>query len=57
MQALLCLAVHSGKRVVPVLLPDAPKEPVLPLFLFLLNDTWVDLRGGYTDAGIERLVR
>jgi hypothetical protein len=54
MQALLRQAVSQGKPVIPVLLPAAPAQPKLPLFLS--NRTWVDLRGGFTDPGIERLV-
>jgi hypothetical protein len=54
MQALLRQAVASGKRVIPVLLPGAPKRPRLPLFL--ANRTWVDLRKGFTDQGIDKLV-
>lgn len=33
MQALLRQAVTDGKPVIPVLLPGAPKQPELPLFL------------------------
>jgi len=34
-------------RVIPVLLPDAPKEPELPLFL--AGNMWVDFRGKKLD--------
>lgn len=53
-QALLRLAVSRGQPVIPVLLPGAPLEPRLPMFLS--NRTWVDLRGGYGEEGIARLV-
>ena len=34
--------VHRGCPVIPVLLADAPREPVLPVFLKAM--TWVDFR-------------
>lgn len=51
MQAALRLAVNDKRAVIPVLLPTAPLQPELPLFL--ANRTWVDLRGGFTDAGLN----
>jgi len=50
-----CLTQFVKRRspVIPVLMPGAPKEPALPLFLAEL--TWVDLRGGLTDEGLDRL--
>jgi nucleotide-binding universal stress UspA family protein len=50
-----CLSefVARDLPVIPVLLPDAPSEPGLPLFL--RRFTWVDLRGGLTEEGIDRL--
>ncbi|HKH46062.1 MAG TPA: toll/interleukin-1 receptor domain-containing protein [Thermoanaerobaculia bacterium] len=39
--------------VIPVLLPGAPEKPTLPIFL--KGFTWVDLRGGLTEEGIDRL--
>ena len=50
-----CLSefVDRGMPVIPVLLPGAPKKPKLPMFL--KQFTWVDLRGGLTDEGIDRL--
>lgn len=54
MQALLRRAVSAGKPVIPVLLPGAPARPRLPLFL--ANRTWVDLREGFADAPLDRLV-
>lgn len=40
--------------VIPVLLPGAPQDVELPAFLSLY--TWVDLRAGITEEGIDRLV-
>jgi hypothetical protein len=54
MQALLDQAVRQGKPVIPVLLPDAPEKPELPLFL--RNRTWVDLRAGSSEEGLDRLI-
>jgi len=34
---------NAGFRVIPVLLPDAPKQPELPMFLS--GNMWVDFRG------------
>jgi len=50
-----CLSEFVGRQlpVIPVLLPDAPCEPEVPLFL--RGVTWVDLRSGLTDDGLERL--
>ena len=51
----VCLSefVNRYLPVIPVLLPDAPGKPELPLFLRAF--TWVDLRGGLTDEGLDRL--
>lgn len=49
--AALSLAVQDGRPVIPVLLPDAPAAPELPLFLH--QRVWVDLRD---PAGLDRLV-
>ncbi len=46
--------VGRGLPVIPVLLPGAPVEIKLPLFLS--GFTWVDLRGGLTAEGLGRLV-
>jgi len=54
MQAALRLAVKYKRPVIPVLLPGAPAEPELPLFL--TNRTWVDLRAGLTEDGVAKLV-
>ena len=53
MRACLSEFVDRGLPVIPVLLPDAPSKPELPLFL--REFTWVDLRGGLTDDGLKRL--
>ena len=53
MRACLDECVRRRMSVIPVLLPGAPTKPPLPLFL--RNLTWVDLRAGLTDAGIDRL--
>lgn len=54
MQAALQFAVRDGRAVIPVLLPDAPAEPSLPLFLS--NRTWVDFRGGFSAELLDKLV-
>jgi len=50
-----CLSefVDRNLPVIPVLLPGAPEVPRLPIFL--KGFTWVDLRGGLTEGGIDRL--
>jgi hypothetical protein len=50
-----CLAEFVRRRlpVIPVLLPGAPTRPELPLFLGQM--TWVDLRGGITEEGLDLL--
>ncbi|AUB84127.1 hypothetical protein THSYN_26445 [Candidatus Thiodictyon syntrophicum] len=53
MRACLSQCVTRRLPVIPVLLPDAPVEPALPLFLQAF--TWVDLRAGLTDDGLNRL--
>jgi tetratricopeptide (TPR) repeat protein len=53
MRACLSEMVSRKLRVIPVLLPDAPAKPDLPLFL--AQNTWVDLRGGINDEGLDRL--
>lgn len=53
MRACLSEFVNRRSPVIPVLLPDAPDKPDLPLFLRAF--TWVDLRGGLTDDGLDRL--
>jgi hypothetical protein len=58
MQALLRRFVNEKKAgnivpIIPVLLPGAPPDVKLPLFLEAF--TWVDLRLGLTADGLERL--
>lgn len=53
MRACLSEFVDRRSPVIPVLLPDAPDKPDLPLFLRAF--TWVDLRDGLTDDGLDRL--
>lgn len=52
-RASLSESVRRGLPVIPVLLPGAPKKPVLPLFL--TQFTWVDLRAGLSEEGLDRL--
>jgi len=54
MQAALQIGVRDGRPVIPVLLPDAPSKPELPMFLS--NRTWVDLREGFRKDGLDQLV-
>jgi pimeloyl-ACP methyl ester carboxylesterase/nucleotide-binding universal stress UspA family protein len=51
-----CLSEFVRRKlpVIPVLLPGAPLKPDLPLFL--RQFTWVDLRDGLSDHGLDRLV-
>ena len=53
MRASLSEFMNRKLRIIPVLLPGAPAEPELPLFLRAF--TWIDLRGGLTDGGLDRL--
>jgi hypothetical protein len=53
MRACLNEFVKRKLPVIPVLLPGAPAKPDLPLFLQAF--TWVDLRSGLTDDGLDRL--
>jgi len=50
-----CLSEFADRNlpVILVLLPDAPEMPRLPIFL--KGFTWVDLRAGLTEEGIDRL--
>lgn len=54
MRACLSELVDRKLPVIPVLLPNASAKPELPLFLKAF--TWVDLRDGLTDQGLEKLV-
>ncbi|MGH7552945.1 MAG: toll/interleukin-1 receptor domain-containing protein, partial [Longimicrobiales bacterium] len=53
MRACLELCVERSMPVIPVLLPGAPAKPTLPLFL--RRFTWVDLREGLSQDGLDRL--
>ena len=53
MRACISEMVDRKLRVIPVLLPEAP--PSLKLPIFLKQNTWVDLRGGITEEGLDRL--
>ena len=58
MQALLRRFVNEKKAgsivpIIPVLLPDAPNDAKLPLFLEAF--TWVDLRDGLKKEGLDKL--
>jgi hypothetical protein len=54
MRAFLSEFVRRRCRVIPLLLPDAPEAPPLPLLLSLM--TWTDLRKDY-DRNFARLVK
>lgn len=54
MRACLDEFVRRKLRVVPVLLPDCPKKPDLPLLL--RSFTWVDIRDGKEEEGFYRLI-
>ncbi|MCX7112343.1 MAG: toll/interleukin-1 receptor domain-containing protein [Proteobacteria bacterium] len=53
-QAVLREIARYKLPIIPVLLPDAPKNLTLPPFL--ANRSWVDLRQGITEAKIDQLV-
>jgi small GTP-binding protein len=53
LESLLSEFVHRACPVIPVLLPGAPKEPKVPLFL--RNRTWVDFRRQDPDP-MEQLI-
>lgn len=54
MELSLSESVRRGLVVIPVLLPGAPKQLILPTFLS--NNTWVDLHDGFNAAEMDRLV-
>jgi len=54
MEGALLESVKRGLPVMPVLLPDAPTDVKLPLFLRRFG--WVNLRSGFTKDGLDRLV-
>jgi len=53
MRACLDQAVRRSMPVIPVLLPGVVKAPALPPFLE--GFTWVDLRSGLDEPGLDRL--
>src|SRR4051812_10092368 len=53
LEAALMESVDRGLPVIPVLLPKAPSDVEVPLFLRAF--IWVDLRAGMTDSEIDRL--
>lgn len=53
MRAVLSLAVKEERPVIPVLLPDAPAKPVLPMFLE--DRTWVDMRAVASPSNLSAL--
>jgi hypothetical protein len=53
MRACLNEMVRRQVPVIPVLLPGAPKSPEIPIFL--AQNTWVDLRHGITEEGLDSL--
>jgi tetratricopeptide (TPR) repeat protein len=53
MRVCLSQMVKRKLPVIPVLLPGCPQAPELPLFLGEV--TWVDLREGLTEDGLDRL--
>lgn len=53
MRACLDQSVNRDMPLLPVLLPGTPTKPKLSLFLS--GFTWVDLRGGITREGLDRL--
>jgi hypothetical protein len=52
-EAFLSEFVRRGCPVIPVLLPDAPNQPALPVFL--RNIAWVDFRKQEPEP-LERLI-
>ena len=46
--------MKDKRPVIPVLMPGAPSQPDLPMFLG--NRTWVDLRSGFSTDGLDKLV-
>ena len=52
-EAFLRAATLRGLPIVPVLLPNAPESPDLPLFL--KERVWVDFRGGLSNEGLNQL--
>jgi hypothetical protein len=52
LRACLSQFVDRGLPVIPVLLPSAPRQPNLPLFL--TEFTWVDFRAGFKRETLDR---
>lgn len=52
-RVILEMCVRRKMRVIPVLLPGAAAQPELPLFL--AGRTWVDLRAGVDERGLDAL--
>jgi tetratricopeptide (TPR) repeat protein len=55
MWSLLTRAAKEGIPLIPVFLPGAPMKPELPPLVE--NFSWVDLRSGIDENGIDRLIR
>jgi hypothetical protein len=55
MHAALVESVDRQVPIVPLLLPGAPDQPDLPLFLKTL--TWVDCRDGFTEQALDRICK
>ena len=53
MRGILAEFVERDSPVIPILLPGAPERPELPVFL--RQFTWVNLREGLSDEGIDLL--
>ena len=54
MRACLTQLVKRRVPVIPILIPGAPRELELPVFLGEL--TWIDLRDGISDQGIDKII-
>ncbi|MBF0551597.1 MAG: TIR domain-containing protein [Deltaproteobacteria bacterium] len=54
MRAFLSEFINCDVPIIPVLLPGAPSEVKLPVFL--RSFTWVDLRPSLSDKGLDRLI-
>ncbi|HEY0556983.1 MAG TPA: TIR domain-containing protein, partial [Thermoanaerobaculia bacterium] len=52
-ESVLIESVSRGVPVIPVVLPKAPAD--IKLSSFLQRFTWVDLRSGLSDSGLDRL--
>lgn len=54
MQVAMMHAVKDSRPVIPVILPDASRQPKLPMFL--ANRMWVDLRPALNETNLGRLI-